>query len=158
MLNVEAEMADWYPHLHFIHAHKSCLSFNLVSLKCRSLLPKLWENVLWSFNTTEPRTNLSSGIGKQMLSVVFKNLFRFMNSRPSTTEGRIQPSELRGHRQTHCVLGPGCLCPLLEASLPDFVESTIYMPTHGPWAGHYVAACARDRCAYIGKRELLSSD
>jgi hypothetical protein len=68
---------------------------------------------------------------------------------------RIQPSELREHRQTHHVLGPSCLCPLLEAGLPDCVESTIYLPTSGPWAGLYVATCARERCAYIGKCFVL---
>ena len=74
-----------------------------------------------------------------------------MDSRPSTRDSRIKPSDLREHRQTHCILAPCCLCPLLEAGLPNFVESVIYLPTSGPWAGLYVAACARERCAYIGK-------
>lgn len=57
---------------------------------------------------------------------------------------RIKLSELHEHRQTHCVLGLSCLCPLLEAGLLNFVESTIYVPTSGPWAGLYVATCTRD--------------
>ena len=64
---------------------------------------------------------------------------------------RIQPSDLREHRRTHRLLGPNCLCPVLEAAEPDFVESTIYVPTSGPWLGLYVATCARERCAYVGK-------
>jgi len=78
-----------------------------------------------------------------------------MDSRPSTIDGRIQLSKLREHRKTHRVLGPSCLCPLLKAWLPDFVESTIYVPTTGPWAGLYVATCAKERCAYIGKCFVL---
>ena len=75
--------------------------------------------------------------------------------RPSTMDGRIPLSELREHRQTHRVLGPSCLCPLLEAGLPDFVESTIYSPTSGPWVGLYVATCVREQCTYIGRCFVL---
>ena len=42
-----------------------------------------------------------------------------MDSRPSTRDSRIKPSDLREHRQTHCILAPCCLCPLLEAGLPN---------------------------------------
>jgi hypothetical protein len=46
-------------------------------------------------------------------------------------DGRIHPSALREHRKTHHVLGPSCLCPLLEPGLLDSVESAIYI--HPDW-------------------------
>jgi len=75
-----------------------------------------------------------------------------VSARPSTIEGRINPSDLHEHCRTYNVLAPTCIFPaMLEASLPDAVESAIYMPTHGPYTGLYVATCARDRCLYVGK-------
>jgi hypothetical protein len=40
---------------------------------------------------------------------------------------------------------------MMEETNPDFVEAPIYMVSVGPFAGMYVASCARDRCGYIGK-------
>ena len=49
------------------------------------------------------------------------------------------------------MLGPCCFCPLLDPTLPDFVESAMYRTTVGKFAGSYVATCARGSCEYIGE-------
>ena len=71
--------------------------------------------------------------------------------RPCANEERIRPSELQDHRVTHRVLGPCCLCPMVHASQPDFVEAAIYVLPVGPFSGQYVASCAQDRCGYFGE-------
>ena len=77
-------------------------------------------------------------------------------SRPSTTEARIEPSELRGHRMSHQMLGPCCLCPLAYPRGPDFSESAIYVVSgHGSLSGEYVASCARGRCDYFGTLQRI---
>ena len=73
------------------------------------------------------------------------------SQRPTTMEARIHPSALNDHRISHRMLGPCCLCPMLDASAPDFVEAVIDMDPSGKHAGQYVAACAKDRCGYLGK-------
>jgi len=40
---------------------------------------------------------------------------------------------------------------MMEATDPDFIEAPIYRATVGPFAGMYLASCARDRCGYMGK-------
>jgi len=80
-----------------------------------------------------------------------EDLHRLITDRPSPN-GHVIPSDLWEHRRTHHFLGPNCLCPVLDQLLPDFVESTIYVPISGPWAGLYMAACTRERCAYPGER------
>jgi hypothetical protein len=56
------------------------------------------------------------------------------------------------------MLGPSCLCPLKDHSMPDFVEAAIYSISKGPLAGKYVASCAEDKCGYFGEREHSDSD
>jgi hypothetical protein len=68
--------------------------------------------------------------------------------------GRITPSDLREHRVSHQMLGPCCLCPMIDLNQPDFVEAAMYMPVTGPFAGQYIATCARDKCGYFGKLPL----
>jgi hypothetical protein len=63
----------------------------------------------------------------------------------------MKPSDFERHRTSHQVLGPCCLCPVLESTGPDFVESVICVVTQGPFAGEYAAMCARDKCGYFGE-------
>jgi hypothetical protein len=53
------------------------------------------------------------------------------------------------------MLGPCCLCPLINPTGPDFVEAAIYLATSGTYAGEYVASCATDNCGYLGKFRCL---
>jgi hypothetical protein len=65
-------------------------------------------------------------------------------------KARIQPSAIHDHRMSHKMLGPGCLCPMMDANGPGFVEAAIYVPTSGEHWGKYTAACAKDVCGYCG--------
>lgn len=71
--------------------------------------------------------------------------------RPSTLFARIHPSDFEGYRKSHQFIGPSCFCPAFERDGPEFVESAMFMVDFGPFAGQYVAACAEDRCGYLGK-------
>jgi hypothetical protein len=71
--------------------------------------------------------------------------------RPSNNGERVSPSELQNHRVSHHMLGPCCLCPLVDQYKPDFVEAAIYVAGTGTFAGEYVASCAQDQCGYFGK-------
>jgi hypothetical protein len=70
--------------------------------------------------------------------------------RPLFEGVRVEPKELRRHRNTHYMFGPNCLCPMMEIGMPDFVEAAIYSISKGPLAGQYVASCAQDNCGYLG--------
>ena len=70
--------------------------------------------------------------------------------RPSTTEEQIRPENLTAHWVSHQMLGPCCLCPLVDPNAPDFVESAMYRATDGKFLGQFVATCAHNRCNYIG--------
>jgi hypothetical protein len=52
-----------------------------------------------------------------------------------------------GHRATHWLLFPCCLCAEI---LGDGVESAVYIAGTGPYRGFWVASCAQDICKYIG--------
>lgn len=54
------------------------------------------------------------------------------------------------------MLGPCCLCPMVNENGPDFVEAAMYMVTTGKFAGHYVIGCVEDRCGYLGEPEIGS--
>jgi hypothetical protein len=71
--------------------------------------------------------------------------------RPSYDAVHIKPKDLRKHRNTHYMLGPNCLCPLKDKSMPDFVEAAIYCISKGPLAGKHVASCAQNNCGYFGE-------
>jgi len=71
--------------------------------------------------------------------------------RPASDEARVHPQDLEDHRISHQMLGPCCLCPLAEATQPDFVEAAVYPASVGPYAGQYVASCAQGRCNYFGE-------
>jgi hypothetical protein len=77
------------------------------------------------------------------------------DQRPCVNRVRVHPSELRAYRMSHRMLGPCCLCPLFDATNPDYVEAPMYMKPKGPHAGHYVASCVEDRCGYFGKRNSI---
>lgn len=53
------------------------------------------------------------------------------------------------------MLGPCCLCPLINPTGPDFVEAAIYVATSGTYAGEYVTSCAKDACGYLGEFRCL---
>jgi hypothetical protein len=67
----------------------------------------------------------------------------------------VKPSDFDAHRISHQILGPCCLCPFIDVTGPDFVESTLCVVTLGPFTGEYAFMCARDRCGYFG--ELVGS-
>ena len=71
-------------------------------------------------------------------------------------EARVTPSSLLDHRISHRMLGPCCLCPMMDAMKPDFVEAAIYMASDGDNAGKYVATCAKDECGYFGELIYLN--
>lgn len=80
-----------------------------------------------------------------------------MSYRPKVGERRIHPADLRDYRREHQFLGPGCLCPLLQnlSEEPDFTEAAIYIPVFGRYGGEYVAACANNRCGYVGQYNFV---
>ena len=73
------------------------------------------------------------------------------SKRLTTMEARIHPFTLNDHHISYRMLGPCCLCPMLDASTPDFVEAVIDIDSSGKHAGQYVAACTKNRCSYLGK-------
>jgi hypothetical protein len=67
-------------------------------------------------------------------------------------EAPVHPSDLRSYRLSHRMLGPCCLCPLVDKSGPDFMEAAIYVVVStGALSGEYVASCALGKCSYFGK-------
>ncbi|KIM75849.1 hypothetical protein PILCRDRAFT_13225 [Piloderma croceum F 1598] len=68
---------------------------------------------------------------------------------------RLGPSQIQDHRETHDMLGPGCICPMVYPSGPNFVEAAIFMLTDGPLVGQYVAGCARNKCGYLVPMEPI---
>lgn len=76
-------------------------------------------------------------------------MFNCERPRPSCA-ARIPPSDMQTHRISYRMLGPCCLCPLMDINKPDFVEAAIYMATDGEQAGQFVASCAKDECGYFG--------
>lgn len=67
----------------------------------------------------------------------------------------ITPSDLCEHCILHQMLGPYCLCPMMDLNQLDFIKAAIYMWAMGPFAGQYIATCAQDKCGYFGKPALL---
>ena len=78
-----------------------------------------------------------------------------LNRRPTHTPMRIAPDAMRQYRSTNDMLGPCCLCLLINPMGPDFVEATIYLATSGAYAGEYVASCATDNCGSLGEFHCL---
>jgi hypothetical protein len=76
--------------------------------------------------------------------------------RPMSAEGRIQPCEMQGHHVSHRMLGPCCLCPMIDTNKPDYIEAAIYKASTGEQAGRYIASCVKDACGYFGKTFLIS--
>lgn len=69
--------------------------------------------------------------------------------RPVDDEGnRITPDRLRDHRISHVFRGPCCLCAHTAGTL--YSECIIYMSVEGVRVGEYIAACATERCGYLG--------
>ena len=74
-----------------------------------------------------------------------------LNRRPSNTNAPVTPEELQAYRASHQMLGPCCFCPLLDLTLPDFVESAMYRAVAGKFSGKYIATCTRGNCKYISE-------
>jgi len=72
-----------------------------------------------------------------------------VQARPTSVEARIPPSEMQIHRISHRMVGPCCLCPLMDVTKPNFVEAAMDMATDGEEAGQFVARCAKDECGYF---------
>ena len=71
--------------------------------------------------------------------------------RPGGIPHRKHPDLFRSLRDTTRMLGPCCLCPLIDENGPDYVEAAMYMATIGPYAGQCLISCANDACGYLGK-------
>jgi hypothetical protein len=64
----------------------------------------------------------------------------------------VVPSSLQEYRTAHQFIGPCCLCPLFEPEgRAIFTEAAIFIATFGPFAGEYVAKCAKGDCGYLGQ-------
>jgi len=64
--------------------------------------------------------------------------------RPKSTEsnqGRLSMAYFAGHRATHFLMFPCCIC---------VTESAVYIAGTGLYRGFWVASCAQDLCGYIG--------
>lgn len=82
-------------------------------------------------------------------------MIHLLNNRPTEETFRVRPCDLRKHRKSHSMLGPCCLCPLMDEHKPDFVEAAIFVATEGPLIGEYIAACAKGSCSYIGEFKFV---
>lgn len=69
----------------------------------------------------------------------------------STNGALVPPSDINDHRLSHKFLGPGCLCALRDPSESAFTEAAVFMVVRGRFSGKYVAACAQEKCGYLGK-------
>ncbi|KIM86990.1 hypothetical protein PILCRDRAFT_4230 [Piloderma croceum F 1598] len=87
--------------------------------------------------------------------VVDPPMLNDQRKRPTSAEGRIQPCAIQGHRVSHRMLGPCCLCPMMDTTKPDYIEAAIYKASTGEQAGRYVASCAKDACGYFVPLEDL---
>lgn len=68
--------------------------------------------------------------------------------RPINTSNKlVTPQNLQEHCQVLHIPGPGCLCPLKDASLGPFVEASISFHDK-----EYVAECSATLCGYSGKQ------
>ena len=63
------------------------------------------------------------------------------------SRGRLPMCYFAGHRATHWLIFPCCLCAPL---LGDVTESAIYVAITGPYQGFWVASCAQGLCKYFG--------
>jgi hypothetical protein len=43
------------------------------------------------------------------------------------------------------------MCPLQQGGSNSYTEAAIFVATRGRFAGEYVAACAKDECAYMSE-------
>jgi hypothetical protein len=72
--------------------------------------------------------------------------------RPLNGQGRVIPSSLQEHHQSHQFLGSCCLCPLFELEgQAIFAEAAMYITTSGLFSGEYTAQCAKGECGYLGQ-------
>ena len=116
--------------------------------------PTIW--AMWSSNIIAIVILFKYGNGEYDLNtsspkVIIHAELIYQSQRPTTMEARIHPSALNDHHISHRMLGPCCLCPMFDASTPDFIEAVIDMDPSSKHAGQYVAACVKDRCGYFGK-------
>ena len=71
--------------------------------------------------------------------------------RPTSKDIRVPPCMLQDHWISHCMVGPCCLCLMMDTAKPDYIEAAIYIIADGEQAGRYVATCAKNECGYAGK-------
>ncbi|KIM80674.1 hypothetical protein PILCRDRAFT_89605 [Piloderma croceum F 1598] len=99
------------------------------------------------------RINAFRALVKESRSVVLQYFRECDNLRvwpwPTSAEARISPSAMQEYHISHRMLGPCCLCPMLDANKPDFIEAAIYKASDGEHRGHFVATCAKDDCGYF---------
>lgn len=103
---------------------------------------------------------LKSGTGEYILLLTLLVMMLcslILIYRPISEGGnqRIPPDALLGHCQTHCFLGPGCLCSSQSIN-ENFSESLIFMVTSGQHAGQWIAACATRQCKYWSESCFVS--
>jgi hypothetical protein len=93
---------------------------------------------------------VSCHLNKQLSS--YDPLFINQSPRPSLSAVCIHPSTMQDHCVSHRMLGPNCLCPMVDANKPDFIEAAIYKASVSEQAGQYVATCVKDECGYYGEQ------
>lgn len=104
------------------------------------------------FNLIASKAAWSYGGGKILFNPSIRAWKIYLSYyRPGGIPYRKHPGMFRSLRNTTRMLGPCCLCPLIDENGPDYVEAAMYMAAVGTFAGKYVISCAKDRCGYLGK-------
>jgi hypothetical protein len=134
--------------------------FHSHTAACLSILVAWWR---WSQEQKMLRKSLSST--SDLVIGFVRGLGKFLSNqtvadhspsvRPTMGGSRVKPCDIEDYRSTHQMNRPSCLCPMIYLNGLDIVESTIRVCTTGPFAGEYVATCAREECGYPGYPAIL---
>ena len=128
------------------------LSYNCVKRPIFTAVVIMW--IIDFGNIADILTGWQYGLGEMSSIQSSKTVFAHhavLNHRPAHMPVRIAPDALRQYQSTNNMLGPCCLCPLINPMGPNFVETMIYLTTSGMYAGEYVASCTKDDCSYLGE-------
>ena len=68
---------------------------------------------------------------------------------------RIQPADLIYYRSTYDYRVPCCLCAIDGSDDENYTETNVFIQANGTYSGEYVAACALNRCGYLGMSQHL---
>jgi hypothetical protein len=71
--------------------------------------------------------------------------------RPTLNDDRVSPCHFREYAFTREFKGPCCLCSLLvPGGEAVYTEAAVFVSSTKPYAGLYVAQCAKGECGYFG--------